>query len=135
MVGLGHNGQESCLARVSIVNYHGYIVLDTFVRPRERVTDWRTWVSGVRPKDMNNARHFEDVQAEVAKLLDGKIVIGHAVENDTKVSRSAGAGVSIFLSKRSTIPGFIALTSFSSTERYSAQHRFATAGQDKDAWS
>ena len=86
MVGLGHNGQESCLARVSIVNYHGYIVLDTFVRPRERVTDWRTWVSGVRPKDMNDARHFEDVQAEVAKLLDGKIVIGHAVENDTKVS-------------------------------------------------
>lgn len=79
---------ESCLARVSIVNYHGYIVLDTFVRPKERVTDWRTWVSGVRPKDMNNARHFEDVQAEVAKLIDGKIVIGHAVENDTKVIRS-----------------------------------------------
>lgn len=87
MVGLGLNGMESCLARVSIVNYHGYIVLDTFVRPKERVTDWRTWVSGVRPKDMNDARHFEDVQAEVAKLIDGKIVIGHAVENDTKVSR------------------------------------------------
>jgi DNA polymerase III epsilon subunit-like protein len=85
MVGLGYNGEESCLARVSIVNYHGYIVLDTFVRPKEKVTDWRTWVSGVRPQDMQHAPSFETVQTEVAKLLEGKIVIGHAVENDTKV--------------------------------------------------
>jgi RNA exonuclease 4 len=40
------------LARVSIVNYHGAIVLDTFVAQRERIGDWRTWVSGVRPEDV-----------------------------------------------------------------------------------
>jgi RNA exonuclease 4 len=87
MVGLGHLGAESCLARVSIVNYHGHVILDEFVRPRERVTDWRTWVSGVRPEDMESAREFMDVQRDVAKLVEGRILIGHAIQNDTQVSR------------------------------------------------
>jgi hypothetical protein len=32
-------------------------VLDTFVAQRERVGDWRTWVSGVRAEDVKNGRH------------------------------------------------------------------------------
>lgn len=86
MVGTGPDGSESALARVSIVNYHGHIVLDTFVRPRERVTDWRTWVSGVSEEDMWDAVSFEEVQKTVGKLVEGKILVGHAVEHDTKVS-------------------------------------------------
>lgn len=54
MVGVGPEGVESTLARVSIVNYHGCTVLDRFVRPREKVTDYRTWVSGVREEDLRN---------------------------------------------------------------------------------
>ena len=54
MVGVGPEGVESTLARVSIVNYHGSTILDRFVRPRERVTDYRTWVSGVREEDLRN---------------------------------------------------------------------------------
>ncbi len=87
MVGLGPLGSESSLARVSIVNYHGHTVLDTFVRQRERVTDWRTWVSGVRPEDMAHAQTFEEVQKTVAKLVEGKVLIGHAIHNDTQVGR------------------------------------------------
>lgn len=86
MVGTGPNGSQSVLARVSLVNYHGHILVDSFVKPKERVTDWRTWVSGVRASDMVDAKSFEDVQKEVAELVEGKILIGHAVENDTKVS-------------------------------------------------
>lgn len=85
MVGTGPNGSQSVLARVSLVNYHGHILVDSFVKPKERVTDWRTWVSGVRASDMVNAKSFEVVQKEVAELVEGKILIGHAVENDTKV--------------------------------------------------
>ncbi|WWC88026.1 uncharacterized protein L201_002929 [Kwoniella dendrophila CBS 6074] len=85
MVGTGPNGSESCLARVSIVNYHGYILLDTFVQPREKVTDWRTWISGVRESDMIGAPNFEQVQKQVADLCKDRIVIGHAVDNDLKV--------------------------------------------------
>ncbi|GAA5994043.1 hypothetical protein JCM5350_000057 [Sporobolomyces pararoseus] len=85
MVGVGPSGVESTLARVSIVNYHGFTVLDRFVRPREKVTDYRTWVSGVREQDLKNAPSFLEVQKEVSELLKGRILVGHALSNDTNV--------------------------------------------------
>lgn len=58
MVGVsGGEGERSALARVSIVNYHGHCVLDCFVKQKEKVTDWRTWVSGVTPAHMVNGRN------------------------------------------------------------------------------
>lgn len=83
-VGVGNEGEESALARVSIVNFYGYLVYDKFVKPRERVTDWRTWVSGVSPKHMLQAVPFTEAQKETAALLDGKILVGHAVHHDLK---------------------------------------------------
>ena len=58
MVGVGPEGSESTLARVSIVNYHGVVMLDQFVRPREKVTDYRTWVSGIREEDLRGGEHL-----------------------------------------------------------------------------
>lgn len=59
MVGVGgEENERSALARVSIVNYHGHLILDTFVRPKERVTDWRTWVSGVSAASMKTGMVF-----------------------------------------------------------------------------
>lgn len=84
MVGVGKDGEESVLARVSIVNYHGAVIYDTFVRPLEKVTDFRTWVSGVTYKDVEKAPLFSEVQKHVADLLDGRILIGHAISNDLK---------------------------------------------------
>ena len=52
MVGVGIEGTESSLARVSLVNYYGAIQLDEFVRQRERVVDYRTQFSGIRESDM-----------------------------------------------------------------------------------
>lgn len=82
MVGVGEGGNESALARVSIVDFHGRQVYDSFVRPKERVMDWRTRVSGVSPRDMKTARTFEEVQAAVAELLKGRILVGHDVRHD-----------------------------------------------------
>ncbi|SPO22282.1 related to REX4 - strong similarity to X.laevis XPMC2 protein [Ustilago trichophora] len=84
MVGVGEKGCESILARVSIVNFHGALIMDRFVRPQEKVTDYRTWVSGVRPKDLKNAPSFHEVQGEVANLIKGKVLVGHAIQNDLK---------------------------------------------------
>ena len=42
MVGAGEDGEESMLARVSIVDYKGKIILDTFVSETEPVTHYRT---------------------------------------------------------------------------------------------
>ncbi|KAJ2773808.1 3'-5' exonuclease [Coemansia nantahalensis] len=82
MVGAGFKGSRSILARVSIVNYHGHVVLDTFVAPMEPVTDYRTWVSGIRKQDLDGGRPFKDVQQEVADLLKDKVLVGHALRND-----------------------------------------------------
>jgi RNA exonuclease 4 len=83
MVGVGPKpDQDSALARVSIVNWNGDQVYDSFVRPKEKVTDWRTHVSGIAPKDMVNARSLEEVQKDVAEILEGTILVGHAIKND-----------------------------------------------------
>ncbi|KAA1114757.1 3'-5' exonuclease [Puccinia graminis f. sp. tritici] len=83
MVGVGPRGNEqSALARVSIVNYYGNVVLDTYVQPKEKVTDYRTWVSGIKPEHLHNASTFEDVTRKVADLIHDKILIGHAISND-----------------------------------------------------
>ena len=54
MVGVGPKGAEDLLARVAIVNYLGQVLLDAFVKPSQRVTDWRTKYSGIRPADVLN---------------------------------------------------------------------------------
>ena len=82
MVGVGPKGSESALARVSIVNYHGHQIYDSFVQTKESVTDYRTFVSGITPKLLRDARSFESVQADISGLLQGKILIGHSVKND-----------------------------------------------------
>lgn len=84
MVGID-TGKESMLARVSLVNKHGNCIYDKYVLPSEPVVDYRTSVSGVRPKDLHNGDRFETVQKEVAEILQGRILVGHALKNDLKV--------------------------------------------------
>ncbi|KAE8389190.1 Nop53-domain-containing protein [Aspergillus alliaceus] len=83
MVGVGPNpDHDSALARVSIVNFNGEQVYDSYVRPKEMVTDWRTHVSGIAPRHMAEARSLEQVQKDVAEIMDGRILVGHALRND-----------------------------------------------------
>ncbi|GMT14742.1 hypothetical protein PFISCL1PPCAC_28725 [Pristionchus fissidentatus] len=84
-VGVGDDGKEDSLARVSIVNEEGKIVYDKFVRPKMKVVDYRTAVSGIRPGNLVEAARFEDVQKEVHKIMEGRIVVGHALHNDMRV--------------------------------------------------
>lgn len=90
MVGIHEKGSESTVARVSLVNYHGHVLLDTFVQPREKVTDYRTWVSGVRASDLEGAPVFDVVQKQVNELVEGRTLVGHAIENDLKVRFDSG---------------------------------------------
>ncbi|TPX46085.1 hypothetical protein SeLEV6574_g03434 [Synchytrium endobioticum] len=84
MVGVGSGGIRSELARVSIINFYGHVILDTFVKPIDTVTDYRTHVSGVTPALLSQGRDFKKVQELVAALCKDRIVIGHAVHNDFK---------------------------------------------------
>lgn len=87
MVGTGpppHS--DNLLARASVVNFHGEQVYDSYVQapPKARVEDYRTHVSGIKPHHMRApyARSFAQVQADIAELLQGRILVGHALRND-----------------------------------------------------
>ncbi|KAH3876611.1 hypothetical protein DPMN_000458, partial [Dreissena polymorpha] len=84
MVGVG-DGTDSMLARVSIVNQYGEPVYDAYVRPKEKVVDYRTHVSGIRPQDLKNGEPFEEVQKDVSEILKGRLLVGHAIMNDLRV--------------------------------------------------
>ncbi|CAI2169059.1 8867_t:CDS:2 [Funneliformis geosporum] len=85
MVGVGAGGVQSALARVTIVNYYGVIILDKYVRPIERVTDFRTEISGITPKLLVNSHDFNQVQQEVYNIIKDRVVIGHALHHDFKM--------------------------------------------------
>lgn len=85
MVGIGENGVDSMIARVSIVNRYGACLYDKYVKPREEITDYRTAVSGIRPCDLEKAEEFDVVQEEVSQLLKNRILVGHALKNDLDV--------------------------------------------------
>ena len=85
MVGTGRNGKYSILARVSIVNHSGKILYNKYVKPRRKVTDYRTHISGIRQKDIENGENFTTVQKEVSEMLTGKILIGHGIRHDLNV--------------------------------------------------
>lgn len=87
MVGTGpppHS--DDLLARVSLVNFHGEQIYDSYVQPpgKARVEDYRTHVSGVTKWHLrpDYARPFAQVQKEVADLLNDKILVGHALKKD-----------------------------------------------------
>ena len=109
MVGVGTNGSEDSLARVSIVNFHGNVLLDCYVAPTQRITDFRTKFSGIRPSNILNpdrypschpshsisslplkrlmgvAQSFDVIQKKVSDLLQNRILIGHSLKSDLSI--------------------------------------------------
>ena len=87
MVGVGAGGKESVLARCSVVDGSGAVLYDRHVRVEERVSDFRTKYSGVRARDLKaaDAVDFRSCQRSVADLIDGRVLVGHALHNDLKV--------------------------------------------------
>ncbi|KAK0428491.1 hypothetical protein QR680_010835 [Steinernema hermaphroditum] len=84
-VGAGPDAKIDVLARVSVVDEEGICVYDKYVAPTQQITDYRTEVSGIRASDLVNAVPFDTVRSEINEIIDGNIVVGHALHNDFRV--------------------------------------------------
>mmetsp|Transcript_21286 Transcript_21286/g.40428 ORF Transcript_21286/g.40428 Transcript_21286/m.40428 type:complete len:337 (-) Transcript_21286:99-1109(-) len=74
-------GKSAC-ARVVLVDWKGRTVLDEYVKPREKVTDYRTFVSGITAENLVDAPDIDVVRKKVQDLMAGKIIVGHGLSND-----------------------------------------------------
>lgn len=82
-VGVGTKSR-SALAQVCLVNVHEEIIYLKYVQTIEGVTDYRTHVSGITPKNLKKGSDFSTVQKEVAEILEGRILVGHGLNSDFK---------------------------------------------------
>ena len=86
-VGVGPEGIDSALARVSLVNFENRIIFHTYVRVEEPITDYRHFVSGILPEQIqsDSAMPLSTVRHIISSILHGKVLIGHGLESDLKV--------------------------------------------------
>lgn len=82
---LTKNGER--LARVSIVNYYGNVVFDTLVQPigegeENFIADYREWITGIKPKDLEKAPLFATIEPIIKKIVKGKTIVGHSLKDD-----------------------------------------------------
>ena len=85
MVGVGYRGHASSVARVTLVGWNGETIYDEFLRQDREVTDYRTFVSGITAHDLESAElSLEECRSQLLELLEGKVLIGHALKNDLK---------------------------------------------------
>ncbi|KIY67575.1 hypothetical protein CYLTODRAFT_454307 [Cylindrobasidium torrendii FP15055 ss-10] len=83
------------LARVSLVDYRGAILLDEIVQPTQAVVDYRTAETGCTPATFSHASPFLDTQSRVAQLIANKILVGHRLWDALSVLHLSHPAVSM----------------------------------------
>lgn len=77
------------LARLTVVNEEGEVVLDEHVRPEGNLLDTNTRFSGVRLEHLEGASmDLRGVREALGRIIDEKtVLVGHGLENDLKAMR------------------------------------------------
>lgn len=84
MVGVGPL-KRNALARCSIVDYHGKVLYDRYIKPKEKITDYRTRWSGILPHHMKIAISFKAARKQILDIIKNKIIVGHSLHFDFKI--------------------------------------------------
>ncbi|KAI8384605.1 uncharacterized protein BYT42DRAFT_563058 [Radiomyces spectabilis] len=81
----------SALARVTLVDEDGKILLDDFVKPDEPVIDYLTQYSGITPEIMEKATcSLRRAQKHFRKIVNHNVIlVGHSLENDLRALQIA----------------------------------------------
>lgn len=83
-------GNRHALARISIVDELCKTVLDSYVRPTERITNFITFVSGITYEHIKHATTWQELRPKVESLLRNCSVVGHTTHSDLKVMEMEG---------------------------------------------
>lgn len=72
------------LARLTLIDAHGSVLLDELVKPHEVITDYLTQYSGITPAMLEHVTtRCHDVRQRVMSLIDADtVVVMHSGEND-----------------------------------------------------
>jgi RNA exonuclease 4 len=86
-VGVGSDGNDDALARISVVDFDESVLYDRYVQVEEQVIDFRTPYSGIHPVHLRqqNTVSFREAQQAVARLAQGRILVGHELRKDLRV--------------------------------------------------
>ena len=74
--------EVSVAGRCTIVDYHGNVLYDSYIRPNQPITSLRTLWSGITAKDMIGATPIDKARLKILEILRGKIVVAHNIEHD-----------------------------------------------------
>lgn len=76
--------KDQSLARISIVNWAGDVVLDSLVKPDKPVTDYVTQYSGITEEMLKPVTTtLKDIQNQLLDLITPRtILVGHSLESD-----------------------------------------------------
>jgi DNA polymerase III epsilon subunit-like protein len=88
MVGVGPS-KTSHVGRIFALNEHSETLLDIFVKPSVKITDFRTKWSGILPHHLRNGIPLEEARRRVEAVVEGKILVGHDIRHDL-----SGIGIS-----------------------------------------
>ena len=76
------NSKFNGLARISIVNFYGDILFDSFIKPVGEITNFRSDITGIFENDLEKGMDFIESRKIILKLIKNKIIIGHSLGND-----------------------------------------------------
>eukprot|EP00961_Rhodomonas_salina_P129677 1746394-Rhodomonas_salina.1 len=75
---------QQVAGRVAIVDSNLNVLFDSYIKPPYPIISYNTEHSGLRGEDLENAPFLHDVRKRVQQLLQGRVLIGHALHNDFK---------------------------------------------------
>lgn len=81
----GGNGERGRITEIAVIRVEGGEVVDEFtslVNPGSPIPYWITTLTGITNADLENAPYFEDIAADLQRIMEGAIFVAHNVRFD-----------------------------------------------------
>jgi DNA polymerase-3 subunit epsilon len=79
---------QVAIVEVGILDHRGEVVLESYVKPKRRISAKASSIHGIYDKDVAGAPRFEEVYPRLAEILNGRRVVTYNAEFERKVLES-----------------------------------------------